>query len=79
MHPLGGGRTTQQPTTESNQKGIGQICVEIWRATDYGNTTISPISMIEVDTQLCCEFVRYVALKLNEITTQNFTMKSIIV
>jgi hypothetical protein len=49
-----GCRTTQQPTAESNGEGIDQICVAIWRAIKHRNTTISPITVIEVDAQLCC-------------------------
>ena len=61
-----GCRTTQQPTAELNREGIDRICVAIWRAIKHRNTTISPITVIEVDAQLCCYTWKISSTKTNE-------------
>jgi hypothetical protein len=49
---MAGGLRMQNNTTTNRQEGIDQICVAIWRAIKNRKTTISPITVIEVDAQL---------------------------
>ena len=63
----GGLRMQNNTTTNRRIESRGnRICVAIWRAIKHRNTTISPITVIEVDAQLWCYAWKIRSTKTNE-------------
>jgi hypothetical protein len=68
---------TQQPTDESIREETDRVCVASGRGKGSKHTATSQKRGVAVDSQLCCYVDIYITVKLNDITTRNFTIACI--